>query len=281
MIATGKKKKIGSPLRLECTASASFLALAFLLLPAGCAEAEREAAEAAWLPTPLEAEESSASQDGREVIRRMAEFMDAQQELIAEAFVTYQALQDSGQKLHFDMLQRIALRRPDKLRWKTLRDDSSVDTAWFSNGRFTLHKQPSNIWAQVEGPDKVSDLVTFLGEEYEVYAPFRDLLLSGKAEEVWLTGEFTSVVYVGEAWVEGAWSEHVAVRKSGLDFEIWVRKGPEPFPSKLTIVFTDAPGQPIYSARFRKWETSVPDNTIFEFEPPPGSEQIEAVPVNR
>ncbi len=210
----------------------------------------------------------------------MIEFTAAQQELAAEAFVTYQAVQDSGQKLHFDLLQRIALRRPDKLVWETLRDDSSVDTAWFSNGRFTLHKLTANLWAQVEAPDSVSDLITFLDEEYAVNAPFRDLL-GGKAEELWLSDEITSVVYVGEAWVEGAWSEHVAVRKPGFDFEIWVRKGSEPFLSKLTIAFIDAPGQPVYSARFRKWETRIPDDTVFEFEPPPGSERIEAVPVSR
>ncbi len=280
MNATGKKKKMRPPLRfLEYTAQISFLVLAFLLLHAGCNKAEPSQAEAAWVPTALDAGETPPS-DGREVIRRHIAFMDAQQELITEAFVTYEALQDSGQKLHFDMLQQITLRRPDKLHWKILRDDSSVDTAWFSNGRFTLHKQPANLWGQVEGPDNVADLVDFLAEEYAVNAPFRDLL-AGKAEELWLSDDITSVVYVGEAWVEGAWSEHVAFRKPGFDFEIWVRKGPEPFLSKLTVVFTDAPGQPTYLARFRKWATSIPDDTIFDFDPPPGSERIEVVPVFR
>ncbi len=231
------------------------------------------------MPAPLEAGENPSS-DGREVIHRMTQFLDVQQELVAEAFVTYQAVQDSGQKLHFDMLQRMALQKPGKLVWRTLRDDSSVDTAWFSNGRFTLHGDPANLWAQVEGPDKVADLVTFLAEEYAVNAPFRDLI-AGRTEEKWLSDEVTSVVYVGEAWVEGAWSEHVAVRKPGFDFEIWVRRGPQPFPAKLIIAFTDAPGKPVYSARFRKWATRIPDNTVFEFEAPPGSERIEAVPVNR
>ncbi len=265
--------------RFKYTAPISLLVLAFLLLAAGCSEAESSQAEAVWVPALLDDGETPSS-DGREVIRRHIAFLDAQQELMTEALVTYQAVQDSGQKLHFDMLQRIVLRRPDKLRWKTLRDDSSVDTAWFSNGRFTLHKQPSNLWGQVEGPDNVADLVDFLAEKYAVNAPFRDVL-AGRAEELWLSDDVTSVVYVGEAWVEGAWSEHVALRKPGFDFELWVRKGPEPFLSKLTVVFTDAPGQPTYLARFRKWATSIPDNITFDFEPTPGSERIEAVPVIR
>ncbi len=275
-----QQRKMTPPLCRHFMGGGSLLGTALLvLLLAGCSGAQSSPPDAAWVPSPLDIEESPSS-DAREVIRRMIGFTAAQQELVAEAFVTYEAVQDSGQKLHFDLLQRMALRRPDKLVWKTLRDDSSVDTAWFSNGRFTLHKQPADLWAQVEAPDNIVDLVTFLDEEYAVSVPFRDLI-GGKAEELWLSDEVTSVLYVGEAWVEGGWSEHVAVRKPGFDFEIWVRKGPEPFLSKLTIAFTDAPGKPVYSARFRKWETRIPDNTLFDFEPPSGSERIEAVRVNR
>jgi len=262
---------------LKYTAPISFLAVAFLFLPAGCSESERSQDDAAWAPAPLDEGETPPS-DGREVLRRNIAFMGAQQEVMTEAFVTYQAVQDSGQKLHFDMLQQIVFRRPDKLHWKTLRDDSSVDTAWFSNGIFTLYKQPANLWGQVEGPDNVADLVDFLAEEYAVNTPFPDLL-AGKVEELWLSDDVTSVVYVGETWVENAWSDHVALRKPGFDLEIWVRKGPEPFLTKMTIVFTDTPGQPTYQARFRKWETSIPDDTIFDFDPPPGSERIEVVPI--
>ncbi len=168
--------------RLEGTPPVLFLVLALLLLSAGCSEAVQSQAEAVWVPTLLD-DGKPPSSDGRAVLLRHIAFMEAQQELMTEALVTYQAVQDSGQKLHFDMLQQVALRRPDKLRWKTLRDDSSVDTAWFSNGRFTLHKQPANLWGQVKGPDNVSDLVDFLAEEYAVNAPFRDLL-AGKAEEL-------------------------------------------------------------------------------------------------
>lgn len=52
------------------------------------------------------------------------------QEVAAEALATYEAVQESDQKIHFDLLQRIALRKPDKLLWVTLRDNATVDRAW-------------------------------------------------------------------------------------------------------------------------------------------------------
>jgi len=179
---------------------------------------------------------------------------------------------------HFDLLQRMVLRKPDKLHWKTLRDDASVDMGWIADGRCSVLKLPSNIWGQVEGPSTVSEMATFLDDEYELNVPFRDLLVSAPAR-LWLSDEVTSIVYVGEAWVEGAWSDQIAVQKPGFDIELWVRKGAEPFLAKTTITFTEAEGKPTYSARFRKWATSIPETTNFDFTPPPDSERIEVVPV--
>lgn len=245
----------------------------------GCSQSVQTRAEDAWEPEPLDSEETTPA-DGRAVIQRLLDFMRGHQELVAEAFVTHQAVQESGQKLHFDLLQRIALRKPDRLYWQTLRDDASVDTAWFSDGVFRILKQPANLWGEIEAPDTVAELIETLDEQYRLNVPFHDLLVADPGD-LWLGEEVTSVIYVGEAWVEAAWTDHVAVRKPGVDFELWVRKGPEPFLAKMTIIFTEAEGQPTYSARFRDWSTSIPETTEFAFSPPEGSEQIEVIPVSQ
>ncbi len=252
------------------------MALVVLALTAGC---QTQAEESVWDPSAL-GDQDIVPSDGSAVIERMADFMYHQDELAAEAFVTFEAVQESGQKLHFSFLQRIVLRKPDKLFWKTLRDDATVDTAWFSKGRFTMLKAPDMVWGQVDGPQKVSEMVRFLVEEYEVDVPFQDLL-AGNAADLWLSDEVSSVLYVGEAWVEGAWTDHVAIRKPGVDIEFWVRKGPEPFLNQVVLVFTEDEGQPQYSARFRKWATTIPDPGVFEVSIPEGSERIEVVPVSR
>jgi hypothetical protein len=249
-----------------------------LLIPALMAGCQSGAEETAWVPPPL-ADQDAIPSDGREVLDRHVDFLESQDELAVEAFVTYEAVQESGQKLQFNLLQRIALRKPDKLYWRTLRDDATVDTAWFSNGRFTMLKAPDDVWGQVDGPEKISEMVLFLAEEYEVDVPFQDLL-AGNARDLWLSEEVTSVTYVGEAWVEGDWTDHVAIRKPGVDIQFWVRKGPDPFLNQLVVVFTEEEGQPQYSARFRKWATTVPDAELFEVSLPEGAEKIEVVPVS-
>jgi len=231
----------------------------------------------AWTPPSL-SDEGWVEPDGREVIQRHADFMKSQQEFMTEALVSYQAIQESGQKLHFNLLQRMAVRRPGHLHWMTLNDDGTTESAWFSDGQFTLLKQPANIWGQIAGPSTIPEMVTRLVDEYSLDVPFRDLL-ARDPEEAWID-EDTDLWWVGEAWVEGHWTDHVAVRKPGVDFEVWIRKGDEPFIAKMAIVFTEDEGQPVYVARFRNWSTTVPDAiTDFTFTPPDDSEQIDVVPV--
>jgi hypothetical protein len=252
--------------------------LFLLMIAAVLAGCEAPAPDRTWTPPPL-SDNALETYDAREIVRRMTDFMTAQQELLVEALVTYEAVQESGQKLHFNMLQRMAVRKPDKLFWTTLRDDATVDSAWYSDGQFELLKQPANLWGQVDVPSTIPEMVVYLADEYGLDVPFRDILASDPSE-LWLGDDVSSVWYVGEAWVEGAWTDHVALRKPGVDFEIWVQKGATPFPKKMAIVFTEEEGRPSYVARFRSWSTSIPSTIQFEFTPPPGSERIEVVPVS-
>ena len=85
--------------------------------------------------------------------------------------------------------------------------------------------------------------------------------------------------YVGEAWVNGRWTDHVAIRRPGVDIQIWVRQD-DPFPAKVAIVFTEDEGMPSHTARFSKWSTTLPaDPSLFQFIPSQEAERIDVVPV--
>ena len=243
---------------------------------AGCAPPEERSMN--WTPPAL-AEGEWQEPDGREVLQHMANFMAGHDQLVTEARVSYQAVQESGQKLHFDLLQRMAVGRPDRFFWITVYDDGSADSAWFAGGEFTLLRQPANVWGQIDGPATIPAMVDRLVTEYNLKVPFGDLL--GRDPGVPLYTDAAEVWWVGEAWVEGYWTNHVAIRQPGVDFEIWVRKGDQPFPAKMAIVYVDDEGQPTHVARFQKWSTTIP-NAIreFTFTPSPDAERVQVVPVS-
>ena len=247
----------------------------------GCgqeSQVSQESVDRSWAPPAL-TDEDWVEPDARVVVQRTVDFTSAQQELMTEALVSYEAVQESGQKLRFDLLQRLAAQKPDKLHWVTLNDDGTTDSAWFSDGQFTLLRQPANVWGRVRVPHTIPGMVDRLVEVYDLDVPFGDIL-SGDMNELWLGEDVTEVWWVGEAWVEGFWTDHVAIRKPGADIELWVRKGNEPFLAKMAVTFTEQEGQPVYTARFQEWATSVSgDIAEFSFTPPPDAEQVEVVPV--
>jgi hypothetical protein len=232
--------------------------------------------EKVWSPSTL-SRESGDLPEARAVIRRAIDFMRSHPRVAFEALSTYEVVQENGQKLQFDMLQRVALEQPGRLFWVTLYDDASRDSAWCDTGTFTFLREPANIWARVETPPTVAAAVSKIAKDYNIVIPFVDLL-SGDLDDLWLGDAVESVHFIGETWAEGQWTDHVAVRKAGIDTQIWFRQGAEPFPVKIAIVRTALDGQPGFWALFRRWSTDLPDGSIPTFEPPENSERVEIVP---
>ncbi len=254
------------------------LAIAAFAMLGGCGT-PAPPEDSAWVPPALEGDVGELP-EGREVVQRMIDFMTGHRELAFEARVTYESVQESGQKLHFDMLQRVAMRKPDQIFWVTLRDDASVDSAWYDNGRFSMIRQPANLWGQIRIPGDMADMVEELVDQYMIDVPFPDIL-SGNPQDLWLGEDVSSVWYVGEAWVGGRWTDHVAIRKPGVDIQIWIQQG-DPFPARVAIIFIEDEGMPVNIARFTKWSTTLPaDPRLFQFTPPPEAERIDVVPVIR
>jgi len=248
------------------------LALITMIL---CGTQASTAGETTWAPPPPPPDGDT---DGRAIVSKAVDFMEVHEELAFEALVTYEALQDDGQKLQFDMKQRVAIRRPGQLFWTTLFDDGSVHWAWCDRGEFTLLKQPANVWGRVKVPPTLKAAVARIDEEYAVDVPFVDIL-GGDPAELWLGEDVEDVDYIGPAWIGGHWTDHVAIRKPGVDIELWFRRGDEPFPMKFALVFTEEKHLPGHTVRFGGWSTRLADLAIPKFEPPTDSERVEVVPV--
>jgi hypothetical protein len=244
----------------------------------GCTSPDDQATMS-WTPPVLTGTDAEWQEpNAREVLGRMTDFLASHQLLMTEALVSYESVQESGQKLQFDFLQRMAIQRPDKFFWTTVHDDGSADSAWFVDGQFTLLRQPANVWGQIDGPHTIPAMVDRLISEYDLDVPFPEIL--GLAPGTPMVDADAEAWWVGEAWVEGHWTNHIAIRDAGVDIQVWVRKGDQPFPAKLAFTFMNEEGQPTYVARFRRWSTSVPNaGAQFTFTPPPDAERIDVVPV--
>jgi hypothetical protein len=229
----------------------------------------------AGLPAPPDEPDSLSPE---ELVTQMTAFMASHDDFSFEAHVTYQSLQESGQTLHFDMIQRLAVSKPDRLFWETRNDDASIDLGWYSDGHFVMFKQPDDIYGQIEVPTTIPEMIDVVTNDYGIIVPFSDLLASGD-RSVFLE-DLQDSDYVGLAWVEGGWSHHVALRNELVDFELWIQAEGDPIPLRLAITWKLEEGLPGNVARFREWDFSPAfDESRFQFEAPSGAEQIEVLPL--
>jgi hypothetical protein len=244
---------------------------AVLALTSGCQQADETPVA---LPTAPDEEDPL---EPEELVTQMATFLAAHNDYSFEALVTYESLQESGQTLHFDMMERVAVSQPDRLFWATRHDDARSDSAWYSAGQFIMLKQPENIYGQIDVPATIPEMIDVVTNDYGIIVPFSDLLAGGD-ESVFLR-DLQASDYVGLAWVEGRWSHHLALRNELVDFELWMQVEGDPIPLKITITWKLEEGRPTYVARFREWKFSpVFDESQFDFDAPDGAELIEVLP---
>jgi hypothetical protein len=237
------------------------------------------AGELNWTPPPLPPADT-ALPDPVSIITEGMGFVANLDEWAVEAAVTYGVLQESGQVLHFEVLQRVALRRPDQLSWWTLEGDGTAQHGLLSDGQFTLLRQPVNLYGTLSAPGPVHDAVQFLMDEYGLDVPFPDLLSSDPTDR-WLGDGAAEAQYVGEEWIQGSWTHHVSVRKPWADIELWFVEGDEPFMARMRVTFMDEEGTPSYTARFRNWRSSLPpEDATFEFTPPDDAQRVGVAPVS-
>jgi hypothetical protein len=255
------------------------LSISVSIMLAGCVAVDQSPGGSQseyWNPPSLEAD--AEMPEARDVVKRMIEFMGGHDEMSAEVLLTYQAIQESGQRLHFDYVQRVAVSRSQsRMLWKTLRDDGSSDMGWIANGEFVLVKQPANLYARLEGPDSIQEMAEMLAVDYEIDVPLEDIV-TGTARS-WSGDEVVEMIYVGEAFVKGRWTDHVAIRKADVDVELWIRKGDEPYPARIVAIHTGIEGNPGWVMEFRTISNTLPPAETLDVEIPEDAERVEIVPV--
>jgi hypothetical protein len=70
-------------------------------------------------------------------------------------------------------------------------------------------------------------------------------------------------------------TDHLAVRTSDVDLQLWIAKGAEPLPRRVVITYKNDPGQPQFRADLYDWKIAPRfDAKSFTFGPPANAEQI-------
>lgn len=157
----------------------------------------------------------------------------------------------------------------------TMRNSEETKELLFHDGLLTLYTGKHNFFAQAEVPKNIAAAADFAINEFGINAPLLDFVSNDMAEE--LKESADEIQHLGTSLIRGVVHDHISIRTSDVDIQLWIASDGPPLPGKMSITSKWEGGSPRF-VTFFTWDT----NPSFAVEalnwvPPAGATQIEFV----
>jgi len=230
----------------------------------------------AILSVAAQAQSAGVAPEAKQILKASTDFLASQQRFTADTRNTLEIVLTSGQKIEFNSTGHQFVQRPNKLRSE--RSGDLVEQLFVYDGKsLTLYQPQEKVYAQVAAPATLEEMLDFARIQYDVVAPFGDMIFKN-AYDILMDG-VTHGIVVGKAVIEGVVCDHLAFRAQDVDWQIWIQQGAQPLPRRIVITTLDLPNAPQFAVTVTRWNLEPTfDAQTFTFTPQAGVKQIEILP---
>ena len=194
----------------------------------------------------------TASENAKNLLRAMSSYMGSEQAISFDYDSQLEIVTKQNQKLGLASSGAITLNRPDKIR--VTRHGGFANVEFVSDGNTVkMFGKNVNLYAQVEAPGTIDQLVDVLRDTYKRPVPGADLLMSNIYEQ--LIPEVVDAKDLGSGVIGGVECDHLAFRTKEVDWQIWIAQGDRKYPCRYVISSPQVNGSPEYTIDFRSWKT--------------------------
>jgi len=188
----------------------------------------------------------------RSLLKAMSDYLAGQNAIALELDSTLEVVTNQGQKLGLASSGAVTLNRPDKIR--ATRKGGFADVELVFDGKvLSLLGRNANVYAQVDAPGTIDQLVDVLREKYHRPVPAADLLMSNPYNE--LMPLVVDIKDLGSGVIRGVECDHLAFRTVDVDWQIWIAQGNQPYPCRYVVTSPQIAGSPQYTIDVRSWKT--------------------------
>jgi hypothetical protein len=265
----------------------AFIGFLLAWLVAGSSAAQTDSAPkpapAPLVPTETKADFDAAKQAAAEdtqealaILKEASDFLTAQKRYEFDAEFSYDAVQDTGQKLEFGGTRKVLVRRPDRARVVRRSRDGETSTVYFDGKALSVWFPDDNVYVMVEKPGTLDEIVAYAENNIDTPMPFSDLIVENFFADV--APNIKHGVVVGDETVNKVDCVHLAFASEGVDFQVWIDSEDEPLIRRLVIDYKSARHHPQFRAQIMDWDLSPDvDDDEFAFRPPKGAERLSVV----
>lgn len=208
------------------------------------------------------------------ILKAMSDFIASQKTIAMTFDADIEVITPDLQKLQFTNSGTVLLSRPDKLRATRTGGYSAVELVFDGKTVSALNKD-ENVFAQIQAPGSIDQLLAKLRGDYSVTAPGADLLLANVFDD--LMDDVIDAKHIGVGVIDGVECAHLAFRTSEVDWQIWVELGARPIPRKYVITSKSVAAAPQYTLRIKEWRADAQISAdSFTFKAPQGAKEVAA-----
>jgi len=207
---------------------------------------------AATVGTARTSSESTDQANAKRLVKAMSDYLASQGEISFDFETNLEIVTKQNQKVGLASSGSVTLDRPGRIR--ATRKGGFANVEFVSDGKtMTLVGKDRNVYAQVEAPGTIDQLVDVLRDKYHRPVPAADLLMSNVYDQ--LMPEVVDAKDLGSGVIGGIECDHLAFRTKDVDWQIWMTQGDSPRPCRYVITSTQVAGAPQYTIDIKSWKT--------------------------
>lgn len=213
-----------------------------------------------------------------QILKRMTGYLGNLKQFSAHTQNSVEDLLESGQRIDEVVSANVVISRPNKLRAER-KGDLLNQTFYYDGKHLTLYDPANKVYATVDAPATIEEMIDFARETLGLQLPVADLLFRNAFPL--LMQDVTSATVIGKSFISGVECTHLAFRRPGVDFQMWVADAGDPLPYRYVVTDTSTPALVSITSLISEWNVA-PDvaDDRFTFVPPPGAKSIEFVSPN-
>jgi len=189
--------------------------------------------------------------EANDALRQMSDLLAGTPSFRLHSTGTIEERLESGQVAQFRRDADILVRRPDRLAAHVRRGPDAY-RVWYQGKTLTILDERRYVYAVVETPDRIDEMLDFMAEEYGLVFPMADLLYPDPYEV--LTEQVTSGTYVDEQEIGEHRCHHLLFTQDMVDWQIWIDAGGVPVPRRVVITYNDDPDAPQFDGVLDEWQ---------------------------
>ena len=210
--------------------------------------------------------------NAKSLLKAMSDYLAAQKAISFDYDSNLELVTTQQQKIALVSSGTLTMNRPDKLHATRTGGFANIEMV-FDGKTLSLLGKNANLYAQIDAPGTIDQLVDVLRDKYHRPVPAADLLMSDPYKE--LMPQVNDVKDLGSGVIHGIECDHLAFRTKDVDWQIWIAQGSRPYPCRYVITSKKVTGWPQYTLDIWAWKTGaevVSDG--FKLALPAGAKQL-------